>query len=524
MSASLWHREERLSVEAKLVTTAAPDIIADEAEGAIIRAGFPVFHRAGALVEPSIERVPTYGGGWTETATLREIEKARLIDLMSKSAAWEKYSLREKKYVACAPPAIGAEILLARPNWNFPRVSGVITSPTIRFDGSILSEPGYDYATQLYHAMNPNLKLPPIRERPSKEDAINALALLDGLLTEFPFADSDVDKSVALSALITPVIRAAIDACPMHAIRAPEYGSGKSYLVNLVSAIATGAPWPVTTAGRDEAETDKRLDAALLKCQPIISLDNVNEVLCSDKLAVAVEQPMINIRVLGFSKTVDVENKACFFATGCNMTVRGDMVRRTLLCSIDPNEETPEKRTFNRNPYQEIIADRGAYIAAAITIVRAYLNAGSPEVQYIKLVSFDAWSRLVQRPLIWLGRADPVRSVAISEECDPDRSSISEVLAAWHNALGDEPCTLKSLAAKVQAKENDSYTSDFLNPDLREALMNIAPNRDGTLDTKKLAGWLRKNAGKILGGMKAVQAGRDSHTQKALWKVIRVQK
>jgi hypothetical protein len=70
-------------------------------------------------------------------------------------------------------------------------------------------------------------------------------------------------------------------------------------------------------------------------------------------------------------------------------------------------------------------------------------------VPYIKLVSFDAWSRFIQRPLIWLGRADPVRSVAISEEADPDRGGISEVLAAWHNTIGDEPFTLKPIPPNV---------------------------------------------------------------------------
>jgi putative DNA primase/helicase len=461
-------------------------------------------------------------GGWTQIVTLHNLEKARLIDLMSKATSWEKFNLREKKYLPSPPPSMAADILLVRAgHWSFPRISGVITTPTLRCDGSILSAAGYDEVTQLFHAANPNLKLPPMRDAPSREDALTALALLEILLTEFPFADPKIDKAVALSALITPIVRAAIDAVPMHAIKAPEYGSGKSYLVNLVSAIATGAPCPVTTAGRDESETDKRLDSELLKCQPIISLDNVNDVLCSDKLAVAVEQPMVSVRVLGFSKTVNIENKACIFATGCNITVRGDMVRRTLLCSIDPNEESPEKRTFKRNPYQEILADRGKYIAAVMTVVRAYLSAGEPQVKHTKLVSFEAWSRFVQRPLIWLGQADPVQSVAISEEADPDRGGIAEVLAAWHNSIGDEPYTLKSIAAKVQAKESDGYSSDFLNPDLRDALMNIASNRDGSLDTKKLAGWLRKNAGKIVGGMKVIQAGRNDHTQKAMWKVIK---
>ena len=505
-------------------TAAEPHVIADDAERAIIDAGLPVFHRSGALVEPSTEKVPTYGGGWTQTVTLRELEKARLIDLMSKATGWEKYNSREKKFLPGAPPPIGAEILLARAgNWNFQRISGVITTPTLRHDGSILSEPGYDPETQLYHAANPNLQLPRMSEKPNKDDAFAALGLLEELLTEFPFVDPRVDKAVALSALITPVIRAAMDVAPMHAIKAPEYGSGKSYLVNLVSAISTGAPCPVTTAGRDEAETDKRIDSALLKCQPIISLDNVNDVLCSDKLAVAVEQPMVTVRVLGQSKNVDIQNKACIFATGCNIAVRGDMVRRTLLCAIDPNEVSPEKRTFKRNPYQEILADRGKYIAAVMTIVRAYLAAGEPEVEFAKLVSFGAWSRFVQRPLIWLGCADPVQSIAVSEEADADRETIAEVLAAWHNSIGDEACTLKAIAARVQARDrDDGYGGGgFTNPDLREALMNVAPNRDGSLDTKKLAGWLRKNACKIGGGMKVVQDGRDDHSQKVMWKVIK---
>jgi putative DNA primase/helicase len=152
---------------------AEPHVIADEAERAIIAAGFPVFHRGGALVEPSTEKVPTYGGGNTQITTLREINKARLIDLMSKASSWEKYNIREKKYLAAAPPASGAEILLERASeWSFPRVSGVITTPTLRRDGSILSEPGYDRATQLYHAADPNLRLPPMAEKPTMEEAV----------------------------------------------------------------------------------------------------------------------------------------------------------------------------------------------------------------------------------------------------------------------------------------------------------------------------------------------------------------
>ena len=46
---------------------------------------------------------------------------------------------------------------------------------------------------------------------------------------------------------------------PLHAFDAPEAGSGKSYLVDLASTIATGEIAPVIAAGRNEEETEKRL-------------------------------------------------------------------------------------------------------------------------------------------------------------------------------------------------------------------------------------------------------------------------
>jgi hypothetical protein len=82
--------------------------------------------------------------------------------------------------------------------------------------------------------------------------------------------------------------------------------------------------------------------------------------------------------LLGTSNKIFVENNSCVFATGCNITVRSDMVRRTLICRLDPNMERPETRQFKRNPFKDVLADRGKYIGAAMTIARAYLAAGEP--------------------------------------------------------------------------------------------------------------------------------------------------
>src|SRR4029077_20933529 len=121
--------------------------------------------------------------------------------------------------------------------------------------------------------------LPEIPERPSKEDAQEAVALLEGLVSESPFEDgpNGASKSVAMSGMITPVVRGAMVVAPMHVASAPIAGTGKSFLWDLVAAISIGKRRiPVVAAGRTEEETEKRLGGIILKGQPLISIDNVN--------------------------------------------------------------------------------------------------------------------------------------------------------------------------------------------------------------------------------------------------------
>src|SRR5262249_1851612 len=222
--------------------------------------------------------------------------------------------------------------------WRFPAAAGVITTPTLRSDGSILSTAGYDPDTRLL-LMNPPA-MPAIPERPTKKDAAKALALLDSLLAEFPFVD-EASRSVALSELITPVVRGAMPVAPLHANRAPVAGSGKSYIVDIASSIICGQPCPVISAGADEFELEKRLGAAMLRGQAMISIDNLNGELRGDFLCQMIERPIVRVRPLGVSNLVQIESKATLFATGNNIVLVGDVVRRVLLCSLDPELERP---------------------------------------------------------------------------------------------------------------------------------------------------------------------------------------
>jgi putative DNA primase/helicase len=136
--------------------------------------------------------------------------------------------------------------------------------------------------------------------------AATALQLLNGLLDEFPFVDK-ASRSVALSELITPVVRGAMTVAPLHANRAPAAGTGKSYILDIASAIVTGQPCPVISAGADEFETEKRLAAALLRGQALIAIDNLNGELRGDALCQIIERPIVDVRPLGVSRLVRVQ-------------------------------------------------------------------------------------------------------------------------------------------------------------------------------------------------------------------------
>jgi putative DNA primase/helicase len=422
---------------------------------------------------------------------------------LAKSAYWEKRS-RNGEFRRINPPRDVAEQIAAMVGeWGFPTLKGIIGTPTLRRDGSVLEAEGYDPGTGLYLFSPP--PMPPISTDPSKADAMAALALLDGLLTEFPFVDA-ASRAVALSMLMTPVLRGAFSVVPLHAVTAPGAGTGKSYLANIASVIATGERCAVKAASPNPEETEKRLMGAVLDGRLIVAIDNVNGELTGDFLCQLTEQELLEVRRLGKSDTIRVRNSFTVFANGNNLIVVGDQVRRTLVCHLDANMENPEARIFNADPIAMVLADRGQYVAAILTIARAYLAAGKPG-RLPPLASYEGWSGLVRSALVWLGRADPVATMATAAAEDPIRQQRAAVFAAWAAELPLAPARFMTGEIIEMANEHDTAAYGKLpkpkRPLLRDALRDAAGGRDGFgIDAKRLGRWLTRNAGVVCGGHK----------------------
>ena len=389
----------------------------DEAEAALVAVAStaPILARAGMLVMPIIDRLPAAHGRMTNIALLKPLTTANVIYLLNKHAAvFEQYDGRNKKWVIVDPPSTVATQLLEKGQWQFPKVSGVITTPTLRPDGTVLDKPGYDPSTQLWFMPDNGLSLPASVKNPTQKEASRALALLESLLINFPFVDA-VDHAVALAAMLTPILRGAFDVTPMYMFRAHEVGSGKSFLADLISAIASGQPCPVISHVESIAEMEKRLGALLLEGAPFISLDNCSCDIGGDLLCQITERRTVRIRILGKSEAPKCEWRGVVYGTGNNITYTGDMVRRGMTTNLDARVERPELREFDFDPIERVMQVRGAYIAAALTVARAYITAGSPVVCR-PLGSYGEWSATVRSPLVWLGKEDPVKSMDMTRE------------------------------------------------------------------------------------------------------------
>jgi putative DNA primase/helicase len=133
----------------------------------------------------------------------------------------------------------------------------------------------------------------------------------------------------------------------------------------------------------------------------------------------AITEPLVAPRILGVSELMRVPNTATWFATGNNLKLSGDMVRRALLLMLDPKCERSELREFE-TPAPCLIAQqqRAEFVVAVLTIVRAFIVAGRPR-ECAPIGSFEDWSGLVCDALIWLGRPDPADAMGEARRADP---------------------------------------------------------------------------------------------------------
>jgi hypothetical protein len=253
--------------------------------------------------------------------------------------------------------------------------------------------------------------------------------------------------------------------------------------------------------------------------QPLISIDNISGDLGGDALCQIIERPVVDIRVLGVSKNVRIEARGTsVFATGNNFTLVGDLCRRVITINLDAGMERPELRQFKFDPVERVLEDRGKYIAAALTMCRAYFVAGRPD-KAPKLASFEDWSDTVRSALIWLGKEDPVKSMELARQEDPELIELAEMLEAWSEVMGtggDSRAKLADVLLRCESMSRDNEDGELAPsyPRLNAALKVVGQRYLGKAalpDARQLGKWLQRFKGRPVGGKKFMNRPDPKH-------------
>ena len=302
-------------------------------------------------------------------------------------------------------------------------------------------------------------------------------------------------------------MRGSLPTAPVILVRADTPGTGKSYLIDLIAMISTGRLCPVITASKSAEETEKRLGSVLLGGTNRFARQRHPRPRRRAPVP-ATERPVIKIRILGRSEMPECECHTAVFATGNNVTFKGDMVRRGLVCNLEALVERPELREFKQDAFDHAAANRGAYVAAVLTIIRAYLEAGAPRVCG-PFGSYTAWSRMVRSPLVWLGEPDPIASMDAAREEDRRTLQHARVLRPLDNYdldLDTDYTTAESSRSPACAWPAAAGWTSIRAPSRNSCC--AWPEKSGNISAQRLGWWLRKISGRVVDGHRLVRGRR----------------
>lgn len=428
---------------------------------------------------------------------------------LSVAATWEKYDGRAEDYVRCDPPTRHVAILYDAQNFrHLPPLSGVVRQPYFReSDGELITQPGYDKISQRFGVFDVRQFVIP---EPTLEAAKAALVLLEDLLAEFHFV-ADTDKAAALSAIFTAVVRPTLAHAPAFHVKAPVFGSGKTYLCELIGAFAGPGCNAKVSYPTTSEEATKVILSLLMSSPAVIEFDDmdtdwiphgtIKRMLTTDK---------ITDRILGVSKTATVSTRTLFLGSGNNVGPIRDLLRRVLTIHIDPRTATPATMSYRGLPVEKVRQQRGVYVSAVLTIIQAWRKAGSPRAEVDSIVTFGgAWSDYCRHPLIWLGHPDPATALLNQVQHDPESDALGGLMSEWWAAFGSTPTTVRKAVEMAEQR----YLA------LRDAIHEFPVEERGVINRSKFGWLLKKNANRIVGGLEFQKAVADGRTA---WRLVDV--
>ena len=386
--------------------------------------------------------------------------------------------------------------ILSLPVLPFPTLQGFHSTPVFMRGGELLNRTGYNKETGLFLYLD---GLSGVSAGMSLLEAKDLI--LVELLGDFPFSDQGSIAHI-LSLLLQPYVRLLIDGpTPLYLIEAPSRGTGKGLVADAVAYITLGEPAAIMVLTRDEDELEKRITATLVEAHPMIVLDNVTS-LKSSTLSAVLTTTSWRGRWLGQSKMVHAPNTATWIATGNNVSLSDELVRRVMNIRLDAKMARPEERTGFKHPnlMDWVQRNRILLVQACLSIIQAWVDAGMPLYSgSFRLGRFERWVDVMGGILdvADVGGFGSNRETmyAIS---DADTMEWTLLCEAWYVKYAESPITAKDLLELAKAQD---------------LVMDHWAGRSATSGQQRMGHALRERRDKLLGEYFIRHAGTDGNTR-----------
>lgn len=398
---------------------------------------------------------------------------------------------------------------------NLRTLRGVTHVPMPRKDGSLITMPGFDRESGYLYL--PTLDVPHIPADVSGEPIQWATAFLEYVVGEFRWV-GEHDKANFFGMLLTPLMRLLTPPpYKLGIIGAHQPGSGKSLLSSIITTVHGGvfrAEMPT-----DGVELEKLLLGILLTTTaPVVLFDNLSGTVRSSHLAGLLTSADYSSRVLGASVNASVPNNRLWLGNGNNVSLGGDLPRRTLWSMIDPGVPDPHLNTFRLNIPEFLKARRGEVLRALLIWIQHWKQLGG-KVQPVAGDSYTVWINTTREILTAAGvpgvfdHRDSVRQVA-----GVDDDGWSEFLRFVHALTQGQPWTVREL---LTACERDLINANPLHDSLLEVLPDELSKRVGqsgklAVIAKSLGRWLSNRDGRWANKLTVKEVGHNREGVK-LW-------
>lgn len=261
----------------------------------------------------------------------------------------------------------------------------------------------------------------------------------------FPFA-KDRDRAVHVAAMLAVYCRMMLSRMALRPgvlYLANKPGSGKSVLAK--AALYTTFPMVASAKMKEGEQLDKELEAFSRNGVPYVFLDNLYGNLASASLDQILTSVFSMGRSMGGHDVFISENTFQIFATGNNLTMNDDAVRRFLVCDLFEEGEPGDRKFSARLDDSSMSSDewRSKSLSALWAMVREWAGKGMPQGQK-SLPTYEEFSGLIGGIAWAAGFEDPFEPPEAAAVISPEKVEFFSLLRAIVRDLAEERGGVKS--------------------------------------------------------------------------------